>query len=107
MSVIVRNMEMPISCAECPIGGSMRCALIPGVPAWCAEYDQCVEEKKLHSQCPLIPVPSHGDLIERKEAYDSLLSGMAMTGYQSRALNCINEIYVPTVIPANHSEGKK
>ena len=47
-----------------------------------------------------VPVPPHGDLIERKTAYESLLNGMVMTGYQSRALDCINEFYVPTIIPA-------
>ena len=49
----------------------------------------------------LIPVPPHGDLIERKAAYNSILNGMVMTGYQSKTLDCINEFYVPTVIPAS------
>lgn len=48
-----------------------------------------------------VPVPPHGDLIERKTAYDSLLNGMVMTGYQSMALDCISDFYVPTIIPAS------
>lgn len=44
-------------------------------------------------------IEPHGDLIDRKVAYNSLLYGMVMTGYQSQALNCIDEYWVPTVIP--------
>lgn len=51
-----------------------------------------------------VPVPAHGDLTDRKAAYDSLLDGMVMTGYQSRALDCINEFYVPTIIPKEEGE---
>ena len=51
-----------------------------------------------------VPVPPHGDLIERKTAYDSLLHGMVMTGYQSRALSCIDEFRVPTIVPAEPAE---
>lgn len=43
-------------------------------------------------------IGQHGDLIDRKVAYNSLLYGMVMTGYQSQALNCIDEYWVPTVI---------
>lgn len=37
------------------------------------------------------------DLIRREDAYESLLNGMVMTGFQSRALDCISEFCVPTV----------
>ena len=50
---------------------------------------------------PLVSVPSpHGDLIDRDEAHKSLLNGMVMTGYQSRALDCISSLRVPTIIEA-------
>lgn len=51
-----------------------------------------------------VPVHPHGDLIDRKTTYNSLLDGMVMTGYQSMALDCIRECYVPTVIPAEEKE---
>ena len=35
------------------------------------------------------------DLIYRKNVYNSLLNGMAMMGYQSRALNCVAECAAP------------
>ena len=52
-----------------------------------------------------IPVPDHGDLIDRDTALDSLMNGMVMTGNQSRAMDCLNEIYVPTIIPADGKDG--
>lgn len=36
-----------------------------------------------------------GDYISREAAYESLLNGMVMTGYQSRALDCISEFSIP------------
>lgn len=78
MGVYIKGMEMPKNCLECPLV-------------------VCLNVK---SDCPLVPVPPHGDLIDRKAAYDSLLDGMVMTGYQSRALDCISEFYVPTIIEA-------
>ena len=49
-------------------------------------------------------IDSESDYIKRKEAYDSILNGMVMTGYQSRALDCISEFYVPAadVMPTIH-----
>lgn len=47
----------------------------------------------------VVVIEPHSDLIDRKVAYNSLLYGMVMTGYQSQALNCIDEYWVPTVIP--------
>jgi len=64
-------------------------------------YDLCKEHGL---EIIAVLVPPHGDLIERKAAYDSLLDGMVMTGYQSRALDCIAEYIVPTIIPADPAE---
>lgn len=89
----------------------MRCALIPGVPAWCAEYDQCVEEKKLHSQCPLIPVPPHGRLIDG-DAYEALIRGLGNREYRREngticdAIKFLHPYYAPTIIPADGTTQK-
>ena len=83
MSVLI-NMEMPKNCFFCRFKNIGIC-----------------ESKE---DCPLIEVPPHGDLIERKAAYDSILDGMVMTGYQSMALDCIRELYVPTIIQAEEGE---
>jgi len=96
MGVYIKGMEMPKSCRDCGIEQE---------GFWCGALDgyqntRCFTHER-REDCPLVPVPPHGDLIERKTAYDSLLDGMVMTGYQSRALDCIAEYRVPTVIPAS------
>ena len=36
------------------------------------------------------------DYIKREDALDSLRDGMCGTGYQGMAMDCLNEIYVPS-----------
>ena len=96
MGVYIKGMELPCACVFCE--------LYEADLYWCRGAKKEVPyspEDKRAKFCPLVPVPPHGDLIERKTAYDSLLDGMVMTGYQSRALDCIAEYRVPTIIPAS------
>ena len=72
MSVLIKGMEMPTSCEDCPLGDSLHCQVLPSVPALWAEYTNAIREKRLHSDCTLVPVPPHGDLIEREAAYDKI-----------------------------------
>lgn len=87
MGIYLPNMEMPTSCEECPLGDSLHCQVLPSVPALWAEYTNAIREKRLHSECPLVPVPPHGDLIDR-DAYQ--YSG--------------DLIYEPVIIPAEEEE---
>lgn len=64
MSVLIKGMEMPTSCEECPLGDSLHCQVLPSVPALWAEYTNAIREKRLHSDCPLVSVPPHGELID-------------------------------------------
>ena len=62
MDILIKNMEMPKSCEECWMtyeGESDNC---PVVNESVVEY--MIEEKR-HPKCPLIPVPEHGDLVDR------------------------------------------
>jgi len=95
MGIYINGMEMPKegSWKTVRIYPDGTCA----VPNW---QGDCTLIKGAQA----VSVPPHGDLIERKTAYDSLLNGMVMTGYQSRALDCINEFYVPTIISASESK---
>lgn len=63
------NMEMPTNCEECPLGDSLHCQVLPSVPALWAEYTNAIREKRMHSECPLVPVPPHGDLIDRDDFF--------------------------------------
>lgn len=61
MSVLIKGMEMPKSCGYCPL---KYCTM---------EGDECMFNarftvyQKRPDDCPLIPVPDHGELIDRDE----------------------------------------
>lgn len=67
MGVYICGMEMPHSCSDCPMCYDMMDCAVSDLRFWknreeINEFDFCQER---HPSCPLIPVPSHGDLIER------------------------------------------
>jgi len=45
------DIDMPASCADCPIRDNDRCPLVAGVPAWQAEIAACTDRRSEH--CPL------------------------------------------------------
>lgn len=57
--ILIRGMEMPTSCADCPIKGDAFCRLTREKVKYHHEYR--------HDRCPLRDLPKHGDLIERDE----------------------------------------
>lgn len=62
MSVLIKGMEVPKSCYVCPFCDyvSARCDAVKGTPYTpTSRYDTRAE------WCPLVPVPDHGDLIDR------------------------------------------
>lgn len=99
MGVYIKGMEMPKSCEDCPLGDSLSCQLLPGVPALWREYTNAVREKRRHSDCPLVPVPPHGDLIEREAAYDKIAEQEGGNYVDMDAVGMgLNE--TPVIIPA-------
>lgn len=56
MGVYIKGMEMPDNCALCPMWDAGNCLVA-------AEAIIC-EYAKRPSDCPLVPVPSHGRLID-------------------------------------------
>lgn len=105
MSILIKGMEMPKSCFGC----SLRKVWDDGV--------QCLVNKGLwmdadskHHDCPLIPVPPHGDLIDRdaiKNRYKYELTRTYLDdyakGYQT-ALKAVLGDTTPTIIPAEEGE---
>ena len=65
MGCYIQNMEMPEKCGCCfaafPDGVGHSCCLIKSYPT-------IDNQKGRRSDCPLVPVPPHGDLIDRTEA---------------------------------------
>ena len=82
MSVIVKGMEMPKNCYDCPFirasfAGDYYCAKSRG-------YED--DLKKLYSQrmadCPLIELPPHGRLIDVDEPMTKISTMMQEPDYQ-------------------------
>ena len=69
MGVYIKDMEMPKNCGECllaklsPTGESLICNYMLSRVSW--------EERPF--DCPLVPVPPHGDLIDRDETMNAIL----------------------------------
>lgn len=104
MSVLI-NMEMPKSCADCPIGDSLCCPLMPGVPALWKEYTLALRTNRRHDDCPLVPVPKHGDLIDRdaleQDAQMRLLECNKYDNQFQKPYEVMRAIALaPTIIPA-------
>ena len=70
MSVLIRGMEMPVTCCHCPLlgydpdiewndgGRETQGAYI------CVITHELIDNTKREEHCPLVPVPPHGRLID-------------------------------------------
>ena len=68
MSILIRGMEMPTSCEDCPLENcdenyygdesNHRCSLIY------KGYTSDNRYEKRRNDCPLVPIPPHGRLID-------------------------------------------
>lgn len=108
--VLITGMEMPNTCRRCiEMGIPVHCRVIKqeAVTAVMSDYDR-------PSDCPLIEVPPHGDLIERSSVYkvlDDLIALYKEAGDECNACNiaCIEAdiVVIPTIIEAStkHRQG--
>jgi len=92
MSVLIKGMEMPQDCGYCIFerhtSDGYEC-LINGT---------LTENQKCPDDCPLVPVPPHGDLIDR----DALIkgSGRYIISFGKEGIDVAEINRVPTIIPA-------
>lgn len=96
MGIYLPNMEMPESCAFCRFYG-----------AYC--YAKGDEDAHSTAPCPLVPVPPHGDLIDRDEYRDEFMNGvyaLCSDDSDNYRANAIIDLFdkAPTVIPADKEE---
>ena len=67
MSILIKGMEMPVSCRECPLEmfyinvGITKCRATTATLA--EDYKPILFDGRA-SNCPLVPVPPHGRLID-------------------------------------------
>lgn len=96
MSILIRGMEMPETCDDCPF---------PYVSASYDKYMECPLSKyeptalKRNDDCPLIEVPPHGRLIDA----DTLLKHEVLLPRDGGSIPVLYASYVrnvPTIIEA-------
>ena len=98
MSILIKGMDMPRSCHSCCFFGQ--------ADIWESDFDGYTKSfcertgsqtfdyvDKFLPNCPLIPVPPHGDLIERDEAVRDLRMDYAYAAARIVSLQ-------PVIIPA-------
>ena len=104
MSVLIKGMEMPTSCDDCRLNNGISCYAVP-------EYTEdgvVGRTEDRPDRCPLVPVPPHGDLIDRdaliKDGWSNLHKEvMRMGGYAIHELPLKNPS-IPVIIPAEEGE---
>lgn len=97
------NMEMPESCIKCKLCVSYKCALT-GEIRWSDEFDY---DNKRFENCPLIPIPAHGRLID----VDALMKELEINDLDDRnGATLLIAVFLevlkstPTIIPAELEE---
>lgn len=83
MSILIRGMKMPSCCIFCPVSNSFGCGL--SNPPIIMTQEEMLADRP--DWCPLVPVPPHGDLIDR----DALPTGR---------VEWEDIVNAPTIIPA-------
>ena len=94
MSLVIKGMEMPKNCGDC----------------WFEHAYEFCESK--YEDCPLIELPPHGDLIDRRYAIATACSGRIRTlpttedGENWIRVEEVRESIknAPTIIPAEEGE---
>ena len=113
MSVLI-NMEMPTSCRKCRL--KMNCDDCEGWECVCVPLHQQIGylgdllADKRREDCPLVPVPSHGRLIDKDALEADISASVVFSGRDGNAeivgaKKIINRFHVaPTVIEAEEGE---
>lgn len=109
--VLIKNMEMPDRCFACPlcdvIDSEVNCVISHGSYI---EYREIAEQIAINgrpSDCPLVPVPSHGRLIDA----DALIKELTLDDEDDNSgASLLMAIFLevlkaaPTIIPAEEGE---
>lgn len=105
MGVYIPGMEMPTSCEKCPFldyeEGFCFASGVKGKSGW-YEFTWCPSGIKdgRHKDCPLVPVPPHGDLIDRDALYTELAKRKSYGELSAKsALRAVAN--APTIIQAS------
>ena len=120
MSVLIKGMEMPKNCSDCPLCYDMMECSVSVIRFFKVKKQAFDFSTERHPNCPLVPVPEHGRLKKRVVyrgdvfnalesariiALDGILTDRYKDGFHDglkRALEILaNEVQdVPTIVPA-------
>lgn len=107
MSILIKGMEMPKSCLACQLERhhyEFRCCSVTGGQTNHYRYER-------HPDCPLVPIPPHGDLIDIHALIDGIFCELESAykqgdteeyEYWVRVLEFARK--TPTIIPADPEE---
>ena len=91
MGVYIKGMEMPKNCFECPLNYDSIDCMVADIALREKGGGDFLYEHERASKCPLVPVPKHGDLIDR----DAL---------PTSRVEWEDIVNAPTIIPAEEGE---
>lgn len=109
MSILIKGMEMPTSCSVCPmLEGDRLDGLCHAASRWLDDdeywtwysYPEGDIDDSKPCNCPLLPVPPHGDLIDR-DALPWENQGFMLTDPDEWGLKAWDIEHAPTIIPAS------
>jgi len=91
--LIIRGMEMPKSCADCPMFDESWCMALP-MKRWREANHRPPKGERLPA-CPILPLQEeHGRLIDA----DALMAQLGETEYKGAIKRVLSQ--APTIIPA-------
>lgn len=101
MSILIKGIEMPKNCNKCPLHfyegqGICCCRALPAID----DGEILKPWKNKRKDCPLIPVPPHGRLIDA----DALTLAVNDFPYGYRGVIWAEIAVAPTIIPAEEVE---
>lgn len=110
MSILIKDMEMPTTCFYCPL------SVLSGERLFCEVTKDEVVRAKRPSDCPLVPVPPHGRLIDADTMITSIKRQTGFCKIMGDDLATIAEVLekgflqeienAPTIIPADGKDIK-
>lgn len=99
MGVYIKGWKMPNKCIYC---------FFNDIGTECGLLEHDVEDAILHGTryggCPLLPVPDHGDLIDRDALMSHKGSAYDIDGHELYAVGTGTILRMPVIIPAERSE---
>ena len=104
MGVYIKGMDMPTNCGDCPYTayvvreGNTYCRITGTV---LARDFEVIDDGYKPEDCPIVPVPPHGDLIDYNfcmENYELMHDDDGNPVYAVRMKDIVN---APTIIPAS------